>query len=339
MGNVWWIAIETGSGKRLIDSAISLDRLRFVGHDLNRPECVLATSSGDIYTADWRGGVAHLRPDGSQTIYAGLLPSGKTPRPNGIALRQDGSFLIAELGESQGGVYSLSREGVLHPFLLEVDGVELPPTNFVFEDSAKRVWVTISTREAPRELDYRPDSRSGFIVVVDAKGARIVADGLGYTNEAVVSPDDRWLYVNETFGRKLSRFPLRPDGSLGTKEVVTTFGKGSFPDGLTFDSEGQIWITSIISNRVIYIGSDGSQQILLEDADSAHIDHCERAYLSGTLRSADLSHMTGRVLKNISSLAFGGPELRTAYLGCLQGNSLATFETVIAGAPLPHWRY
>ena len=41
-----------------------VDAVRWVGTGLVRPECVLATASGDIYTADWRGGVAHLRPDG-----------------------------------------------------------------------------------------------------------------------------------------------------------------------------------------------------------------------------------------------------------------------------------
>lgn len=38
------------------------------GHDLRRPECVLAEKSGDLWCADLRGGVMHIRPDGSQEI-------------------------------------------------------------------------------------------------------------------------------------------------------------------------------------------------------------------------------------------------------------------------------
>jgi sugar lactone lactonase YvrE len=46
----------------------------------------------------------------------------------------------------------------------------------------------------------------GFIVRVDDAGARIVADGLGYTNEVQLDPSGERLYVNETFGRRLSRW-------------------------------------------------------------------------------------------------------------------------------------
>ena len=316
---------------------LSLDELRFVGTGLKRPECVLATARGDLYAADWRGGVAHVRPDGTHALYASALPGGRPLRPNGIALRADGSFLLADLGDTLGGVFALERDGRVRPFIEEVDGVALPPTNYVGIDAAERTWVTVSTRKSPRALDYRPDCASGFIVLADARGVRIVADGLGYTNEAVVSPDRRWLYVNETFGRRMSRFAIRADGALGPKEVVTTFGHGTFPDGLTFDAESHAWITSVVSNRVIRVAPDGAQQVVLEDADPRHIDLCEEAYLAGTMGRPHLDQVPSRVLRNISSLAFGGPDLRTAYLGCLLGDSIAYFRSPVAGHPPAHW--
>lgn len=319
---------------------VPLESLRFIGRGLNRPECVLATPRGELYAADWRGGVTQISPAGPHVLYAGTLPGGRPLRPNGIALRRSGSFLLADLGDTQGGVFELFRDGRVEPFLVEVGGVGLPPTNFVAEDAAGRVWVTVSTRKVPRSLDFRPDCASGFIVLADARGAaRIVADGLGYTNEAIVSPDGVWLYVNETFGRRLSRLPIRANGSLGAKEVVTTFGHGTFPDGLTFDAEGHVWITSIVSNRVIRVAPDGAQQLVLEDADPAHVEECEAAYVSGTMGRPHLDKVSGRMLRNISSLAFGGPDLRTAYLGCLLGESIAAFHSPVAGHPPAHWSY
>jgi hypothetical protein len=44
-------------------------------------------------------------------------------------------------------------------------------------------------------------------------------------------------------------------------------------------------------------------------------------------------------LRNISSLAFGGPDLRTGYLGCLLGESVATLRMPVAGHPPIHWNY
>jgi hypothetical protein len=52
-----------------------------------------------------------------------------------------------------------------------------------------------------------------------------------------------------------------------------------------------------------------------------------------------LDHAAGRVLRNISSLAFGGPGLRTAYLGCLLGDMIASFDAPVAGYPPAHWNW
>jgi hypothetical protein len=52
-----------------------------------------------------------------------------------------------------------------------------------------------------------------------------------------------------------------------------------------------------------------------------------------------LDKAAGRILRNISSLAFGGPDLRTAYLGCLLGDTLAHFRSPVAGHPPRHWLY
>jgi sugar lactone lactonase YvrE len=316
-----------------------LAALKFVGNGLVRPECVLATRAGALFTADWRGGVAMTSTDSSQRLFSASLPAHRPLRPNGIALRRDGSFLLADLGETAGGVFALSRDGSVRPLVESVDGIDLPPTNFVFEDAAGRIWITVSTRHVPRAAAYRADIADGFVVLVDSRGARIVADGLGYTNEAMLSNDGAWLYVNETFSRRLTRFRLAADGSLGTRETVTEFGHGTYPDGLAFDAEGHAWITSIISNRVVRVAPDGAQTLILEDADAGHVQRCEDAYLSGTLGRPHLDRAAGTMLRNISSLAFGGPDLRTAYLGCLQGDSIACFQTAVAGQPPFHWTF
>jgi hypothetical protein len=216
--------------------------------------------------------------------------------------------------------------------------VPLPPSNYLVEDGL-RTWLTVSTRHQPRALAYRGDIADGFVAVIDKNGARIVADNLGYTNEAVPSPDGRWLYVNETFSRRLSRFRIAADGSLSGKETVTTFGHGTYPDGLAFDAEGCVWITSIVSNRVIRVMRDGSQVLMLEDCDPAHLDWVEQAFLAGEMGRPHLDKAGGRILKNVSSLAFGGASLRTAYLGCLLGDQIAAFDAPVAGHPPYHWTF
>lgn len=316
---------------------IDVDALEAVGAGLHRPECVLATARGDLYVSDWRGGVMHLGADGMQRLYAGTMPGGGPLHPNGIALRVDGSFLVAELGPERGGVFVLARDGAVRPLVERVDGVDLPPTNFATEDAEGRCWITVSTRRVPRALGYRPGEGDGFVVLHDARGSRVVADGLGYANECALHPDGRSLWVNETFGRRLSRFALRADGSLGPRETVAEFGPGTYPDGLCFDVEGGAWITSIVSNRVIRVAPDGRASVVLEDADEAHVAWAEAAYRDGSMGRPHLDGVRSRRLRNVSSLAFGGPDLRTAYLGCLLGDSLMHFRSPVAGHPPAHW--
>lgn len=316
-----------------------LDVPTFVGSGLHRPECVLATVNGDIYTSDWRGGVAHLRPDGTSALYLGLAPDGMALRPNGIALRRDGSFLMAHLGEREGGVFHLDRSGQVRPWLQVVDGIDLPPTNFVVESPDGGWWVTVSTRLQPRADAYRADVADGCIVRVDARGARIVADGLAYTNEVAVHPSGCWLYVNETFGRRLSRLPIRPDGSLGALECVTTFGPGTYPDGLAFDEAGHAWVVSIVSNRVIRVAPDGAATVWIEDASPEHVNGVEQAYREGRMGRPHLDSTPSRTLRNISSLAFCGPRRRQALLGCLLGDRLVRLEMPATGLAPVHWNY
>ena len=234
----------------------TLDELTFVGSNLRRPECVLATRSGHLYTADGRGGVAVTYPDGSSRL---LIPRAQKPRlkPNGIALMPDGTLLIAHLGDDSGGVFRLEGNGELTPFLEEVEGIQLPATNFVGRDRDGRVWITVSTRQKPRLAAARQAFGDGFIVLVDRRGARIVADGLGYTNECVVDPSGSCLLVNETFAHRMSRFRIARDGVLRDRETVTEFGPGDFPDGLTFDDEGHVWVPCVVSNRLIRVAPDG----------------------------------------------------------------------------------
>ena len=315
---------------------VALEELEFLGSGLKRPECVLATRSGALFAADWGGGVTRIEPQGQVTEFFAREPG---MRPNGIALRRDGSFLLAHLGEDSGGLFHLDRDGTLSPVLTELDGEVLPPSNYVLEDSFGRIWLTVSTRLKPRSLGYTAEVADGFIVLIENERARIVADNLGYTNEVQIDPTGQWLYVNETFSRRLTRFRLGADGSLSGRETVTEFGHGSFPDGLAFDIEGAVWITSIVSNRVIRVLPDGSQQVVLEDSNAEHLDWVEAAYVEGRLGRPQLDKIESRRLANISSLAFGGPDLKTAYLGCLLGDRIAAFRSPVAGLPPAHWEY
>jgi sugar lactone lactonase YvrE len=318
---------------------VSVSDLQFIGQDLARPECVVATARGDVYVSDKRGGITCLRADGRREFIAGREVDGFLP--NGFSLLPDRSFVVANIGHL-GGAWRLMPDGELIPEVVEVKGMALPPTNFVHAEQQGgelQLWVSVSTRHVPRELAFSREITDGYIVLKDRTDVRIVADGLGFTNEVKVDPSGRWLYVNETIARRLSRFAIRERGDLGPRETVAEFGEGTFPDGFEFDAEGGIWIASVVSNRLLRIAPDGSQRVILEEVDPEAVARAERHYADDQLSRADIDAGRNGVLGNLASVAFGGPDLKTVYLGSLFASRIATFRSPIAGAKPPHWHY
>ena len=47
--------------------------------------------------------------------------------------------------------------------------------------------------------------------------------------------------------------------------------------------------------------------------------------------------ITDEMMPGVASLAFGGVDRRTAYLGCLLGDAIAWFRAPVAGEPPVHW--
>lgn len=311
-------------------TGIGLETIGFAATDLHRPECVLATRRGELYLSDRRGGVMHVAPDGTQRLIGG-----STLVPNGIALLRDGSFAIANLSD-EGGVWRLARDGRIAPEVTEIAGRRLGSVNFVRTDSRDRLWICVSTIR-PGENQYRTDIADGFIALKDAAGIRVVATGLVWTNECWPDETRGHLYVNETFGRRLTRFDMAPDGSLSGRVTLAQFGHGDYPDGLALDEAGGVWVVSVASNRLIRIAPDGRRMVVLEDSDPAHLDALETALHARGLTRPMIHAPHGRLLRNISSIAFGGPDRRTAWLGSLAGERLVTLRTSVAGLAPVHW--
>jgi len=324
---------------------LSFDDLGFLGSGLRRPECVACTAAGAIWVShalpEGGGGVARLLPDGSLQPLLARAGMPDDFMPNGWSMAPDGSFLIANLGES-GGAWRLRSDGNCEPVLTEVDGLRLPSVNFVHRAEDGGLWISVSTWRAPRDRAFHRDVADGFVIRMpdpaDPASARIVADGLGYANEVKVDPSGTWLYANETMARRVSRWKLAERG-LGPRETVADYLDGVFPDGFEFDAEGGIWCASVMSNRVVRVAPDGSQSVVLEDCDPAEVDDAMAHWRDGTFDRSYMNVGAARRLKNIASITFGGPDLKTAYLGSLAGDSLVTFRSPVAGAKPPHWHF
>ena len=287
--------------------SITLGDCTFVGKDLSRPECVVAERDGTLWISDNRGGVTRRDPESIQTRI-GQIPG----TPNGIALEKSGALLVAEI--DRGILYRLYRDGQHETILDNFQGRPLGAVNFVHVDAHGIIWITVSTRTAPRsEAIIRPIP-DGYILRLEGGRTQLVAEGLCFPNEIRFDAAYRYAYVAESARGRIARLPLLDDGRLGAAEP---FGpdplfEGAIVDGIAFDALGGLWVTEVTRNGLFRLSPDGRCRCLIEDA-------------------------AGHKLDFPASICFGGPDLRTAYLGSIRARQLVSFRSPVAGAPLAHW--
>ncbi|MGQ0620530.1 MAG: SMP-30/gluconolactonase/LRE family protein [Panacagrimonas sp.] len=304
-----------------------------IGSGLNRPECVLAARDGSLYTCDWTHGIARIAPDGTTgpAVEAHLIAQGF--RPNGFALTAHGDFLFANLGKG-GGVWRVGKSGEARPFATELDGRRVPHANFVLVDG-DRVWITISATTRNHQ-HYTNEEKSGQILLVQNGKVSVAADGLNWTNELRISPDGHYLFVNETFACRTTRYEVAADGAL-SNPFRLTFPADTYPDGMAFDAEGALWIACVITNRLIRVAPDLSWTVVFEDLAPSGLEAVS-SYAKGCLTWEQIAQSRGSRVANLSSLAFGGPDLKTLYLGGLGIVAVQVLRSPVAGMPMEHWR-
>lgn len=319
-----------------------------VGHGLQRPECILAEPDGSLWSADARGGVVHLRPDGSQQLIAqqqdarfGAAADDATrfttgTLPNGLAFDAEGRILISNFGTDR--LERMTRNGRSEVLLDTIDGTPIGKVNFVLTDRKGRIWITISTRIVNWMAAVSPNICDGYVAVLDERGARIVADGFMFTNEIRFDAAEEWLYVVETAGKRITRLRIGDQAQVLDREVFGPADTGGFIDGIAFDAHGNLWGTHVFSDRIFALTPQGDLQIVLDDDNPGPTAALFQAFAEDRVTPAHMLACGGTLAPWFASVTFAGPDLRTLCIGSLRGTTIPTFRVPVAGLPMAHWR-
>jgi sugar lactone lactonase YvrE len=95
---------------------------------------------------------------------------------------------------------------------------------------------------------------------------------LRFANGLALSADRDVLYVAETFARRVTRIPIRADGSAGDDEVFLRDLPG-LPDGLAFDVEGRLYVCCYEPSRILRADPDGRVELLIDDPEAHTLCH------------------------------------------------------------------
>ncbi len=335
---------------------IDRTQIRTIGHDLQRPECILAEPDGTLWSADARGGVMRIAADGTQR-FIGQRADARFERaaaassaelehkyttgtlPNGLAFAANGDILISNFGTDRLEV--MTRDGDSRVLYDRIDGQPIGKVNFVLRDARDRIWLTVSTRVNPWTTAASSRVRDGYVAVVERGVLRVVADGFHFTNEIRFDAAEQWLYIVETTGPHITRMRVddRADGvHLTEREVFGPAHLGGFPDGIAFDAFGNLWCTLVMVDQIIALTPQGDRLLLLDDGDPAASRQLLDHMAAGTVTPDDMMKARGTLAPWMASITFGGPDLRTVYVGSLMGTAIPHFRSPVAGLPMIHWK-
>ena len=210
----------------------------------------------------------------------------------GFTLQEDGDLLLFM---DQGAV-ALWSPGAELDYLIEEISEELDSRfNDVMADTQGRVYCgTMPTA-----------SRAGRLYRLNLEGTITkLLEGIGCSNGMGFTPDHKFLYYTDSTARKVYRFTyITATGELKRQRafVVTEEG-GGVPDGMTVDSQGNLWSTRW----------DGS---------------CLVGY---TPQGREFARIPFPV-KKVSSVTFGGPNYDQMFVTTAGGHQKET-DGALAGA-------
>jgi sugar lactone lactonase YvrE len=211
----------------------------------------LAAEEDSVWISDpIKGGLRHLRPDGSARTW---LPE----RLWIGSILFNGDHVILFSGE--GGISWLNgRSGASGCLLDRVEGLPLLGVNEMITDADGAIYF--GTLDVPAiATGAVPGPASLYRLEADGRVTRL-RSGLKFCNGIGISADGKHLYFNETFVGT-SVFDILPDGTLSEPSFL--LDKPDC-DGMAIDVEGTVWITGYQSSDIIGLRPDGSEKARIQ---------------------------------------------------------------------------
>ena len=256
---------------------------------------------GNVYFTDVRNSrIMKLPVDGGVTVFR--QPSNHA---NGLIFDDQWRLLAcegssAELGKAQVTRTDLST-GKIEVIADRFEGKRLNSTNDLTIDSQGRIYFT----DRPREI-VSPDQvpvHAVYRIDPDGTIAQIIkAPDIEMPNGIVISPDDKTLYLIEANGdeggaRMIRAYDLQADGTVANMRVHYNFYPGRSGDGMTIDSEGNLYVAAGLHRR------RGTSETL-DTKCGVHV----------ITPGGELKEFIPIPEDTITNCAFGGADLKTLYV-------------------------
>lgn len=171
-------------------------------------------------------------------------------RANGLYFDKDENLLACE-GE-KGQITSTSPDGVYVPIATAYNGIRFNQPNDIWPDGKGGIYFTDpkyggDNSELPQQGMHVYYITPGYTSVIR------VCDDLEKPNGVIGTPDGKTLYVTDNQAGKTYKYDIQEDGSLKNKTLFVELGC----DGMTIDTEGNVYLTTNGKNAVDIFSPSG----------------------------------------------------------------------------------
>ena len=254
-----------------------------------------------LYFVDIKGGQLHRYQPSSEQRQSFTLPG----LPSFVVPAEDDSLIVG-----MGMALHRFCEDRLQEVLALIEGDPQCRTNDASVDPQGRLWFGT--------MDLGQQRPVGKVYRYDGDSVHPAGRGCAITNGPAISPDGNTLYHVDTLARTIWAFDISERDTLCDGKVFANIdAEHGYPDGVTVDAEGAVWVA-------LWGGS------------------CVRRYSP----EGELLASIALPCTQVTKIAFGGKDLRTVFVTsartglsaeALQEQPLAgglfAFESSVAGLP------
>ena len=206
---------------------------------------------GHLLISDIPANVVHRWTPGGMSVFVEkpdwTQTSGRPTAPrfgaNGIAVDPQGRIVYA--AEADRAIVRLEKDGSRTVLADRHEGKRLnSPNDLVFRSDGALYFTDPSGGNRFGDWDLKKElPYQGVFLLKDGRLQLVVQD-LGRPNGIALSPDEKFLYVNDSVKRNIVRYEVQRDGRVAAGQPFADMSAGAGtgnPDGMKFDLKGNLY--------------------------------------------------------------------------------------------------
>lgn len=227
-------------------------KMEKVAEGLNFPEGPAWDGSGTLYVSNCYGArITRIRDNSVDTFVASPSKPVSFEKTNGLTVYKDGTIYACEFG--LGAILKFSPDGSCNIAVSGYNGAKFNRPNDLAFDANGNLYFT-----DPKSYDPKiPDGVVYMLPEGKSEAVPVIKD-LCFPNGIAFSADGKQLFVCESAKQRVLKYSVLENGKTGSYTVFAEMPGGD-PDGIAFDTEGNLYVAHFGGGAVVVFDKDGNK--------------------------------------------------------------------------------